>query len=79
MPAACGSSSSSRSRPISSSPGTPFAVPRRWSSSRRGNSSGEVATTTFPHRLHGMPRSSQYASSAAAPATQSRAFSDPGA
>ena len=40
IPAACGSSSRSRSGPIRSSPGTPLAVPRRSSSSSRGSSSG---------------------------------------
>ena len=38
-----------------------------------------VATTTFPQRRIGIPRSSQYPSSRSAPSTQSLALSDPGA
>ena len=43
-----------------------------------GSSSSLVATTTLPQRRIGIPRSSQYTRSRAAPSTQSFALSDPG-
>ena len=62
-----------------SSPGTPFARPRRASSTRRGSSACESATISFPQRSCAIPRAAQNAYISRAPSTHSRAFRDPGA
>ena len=78
IPAECGSISRSRSGPIISSPGTPFATPRSYRSSSRPSSSSRVATITLPHRSYATPVSSQNSISDFEPVTQFCAFSDPG-
>ena len=56
IPRACGSSSSMPAASIRRRPGTPLALPRRSSSSRRSSSEASVATITLPQRSCAMPR-----------------------
>ena len=78
-PAACGSTSRMPSASRRRRPGTPFALPRRSSSSSPASSASVEATISLPQRSKGMPRSSQYSYRVAAPRTHSSAFSEPGA
>ena len=77
-PRACGSISRSRSGPITSTPGTPLASPRRRNSSSAGISASDVATITLPTTAWGTDSRSQNSISARAPATQVAAFNEPG-
>ena len=57
-----------------SSSGTPFARPRRSSSSSPARSAGPRATTSFPQRFTRTPRAMQYSVSCLLPSRVKRAF-----
>ena len=78
IPAACGSYSRICSGPRSSSPATPFAVPRSSRACRRGISSRSVATTSLPQISCATPCCSQNSTMRRIPCTASFAFCDPG-